>query len=184
MYVQHSVRNLCCINNTAHFNFIVISATQQTRFKIPNGQYKCFNSDWKLFNFWIKIKIFTFNPLNAELNPICHLLVLLGADPILHISRIRVKQPLRYEFSTHRVFSIHHQIFLCMCVCMYVCGWSENFSASTIDGNTIGKIFFLSWYICHKYPCEIASHSIKQFVLYSCLKQECCLYPLKWVSCG
>ena len=29
--------------------------------------------------------------LNAELNPICHLLALLGAHPILHISRIRVK---------------------------------------------------------------------------------------------
>ena len=31
------------------------------------------------------------NPLNAELNPICHLLALLGAPHILHISRIRVK---------------------------------------------------------------------------------------------
>ena len=31
------------------------------------------------------------NPLNAELNPICHLLTLLGAHPILHVSRIRVK---------------------------------------------------------------------------------------------
>jgi len=31
------------------------------------------------------------NALNAELNPICHLLALLGAHPILHISRIRVK---------------------------------------------------------------------------------------------
>jgi len=31
------------------------------------------------------------NPLNAELNPICHLLTLLGAHPILHISRIKVK---------------------------------------------------------------------------------------------
>jgi len=30
------------------------------------------------------------NPSNAELNPICQLLVLLGAHPILHISRIRV----------------------------------------------------------------------------------------------
>jgi len=28
------------------------------------------------------------NPLNAKLNPICHLLVLLGARPILHISRL------------------------------------------------------------------------------------------------
>jgi hypothetical protein len=33
-----------------------------------------------------------FNPLNAELNPICHLLALLGAHHILHISRIRVKE--------------------------------------------------------------------------------------------
>jgi len=31
------------------------------------------------------------NPLNAELNPICHLLALLGAHHILHVSRIRVK---------------------------------------------------------------------------------------------
>jgi len=31
------------------------------------------------------------NPLNAELYPICHLLALLGAHHILHVSRIRVK---------------------------------------------------------------------------------------------
>ena len=31
-----------------------------------------------------------FNPLNAELNPIFHLLALLGAHHILHVSRIRV----------------------------------------------------------------------------------------------
>jgi hypothetical protein len=30
------------------------------------------------------------NPLNAELNPICHLLALLGAHHILHVGRIRV----------------------------------------------------------------------------------------------
>jgi len=32
------------------------------------------------------------NPLNAKLNPICHLLALLGAHPIFHVSRIRVKE--------------------------------------------------------------------------------------------
>ena len=32
-----------------------------------------------------------FNPLNAKLNPICHLLALLGAHNILHVNRIRVK---------------------------------------------------------------------------------------------
>ena len=31
------------------------------------------------------------NPLNAELNPICRLLALLGAHHILHVTRIRVK---------------------------------------------------------------------------------------------
>ena len=36
-------------------------------------------------------KIKYFDPLNAELNPICYLLVLLGAHHFLHVSRIRVK---------------------------------------------------------------------------------------------
>jgi hypothetical protein len=31
------------------------------------------------------------NPLNAELNPICHLLALLEAHHIFHISQLRVK---------------------------------------------------------------------------------------------
>ena len=30
------------------------------------------------------------NSLNTELNPICHLLALLGAHHILHVSRVRV----------------------------------------------------------------------------------------------
>jgi hypothetical protein len=30
------------------------------------------------------------NPLNTKLNPTCHLLALLGAHPILHVSGIRV----------------------------------------------------------------------------------------------
>jgi len=32
-----------------------------------------------------------FNPLNAELNPICYLLALLGAHHILHVNKIGVK---------------------------------------------------------------------------------------------
>ena len=31
-----------------------------------------------------------FNPLNAELNPICHLLALLGGATIVVVSRLRV----------------------------------------------------------------------------------------------
>ena len=33
---------------------------------------------------------FFFNPLNAELNPVRHLLALVGARHIVHVSRIRV----------------------------------------------------------------------------------------------
>jgi hypothetical protein len=35
------------------------------------------------------------NPLNAELNTICHLLALLGAHHILHVNRIRVNMDLQ-----------------------------------------------------------------------------------------
>jgi hypothetical protein len=35
--------------------------------------------------------MYVFNPSNVKLNPICHLLALLGAHHILHVSRIRVK---------------------------------------------------------------------------------------------
>ena len=35
-------------------------------------------------------KMHSINPLNVELNPICHLLALLGTHHILHVSRRRV----------------------------------------------------------------------------------------------
>jgi hypothetical protein len=39
--------------------------------------------------FWL---ILVFNPLNAELNPICHLLALLGGATIVDVSRLRVNR--------------------------------------------------------------------------------------------
>ena len=42
-----------------------------------------------LYNCIIKVDI---NPLNAELNPICHLLALLGGATIVVVSRLRVKE--------------------------------------------------------------------------------------------
>jgi len=35
--------------------------------------------------------MFPINPLNTELNPICHLLTLLGAHHIFHVNGLRVK---------------------------------------------------------------------------------------------
>ena len=42
-----------------------------------------------LLIFFMKYRNNVANPLNAELNPICHLLALLGAHHILHVSRVR-----------------------------------------------------------------------------------------------
>jgi len=44
-----------------------------------------------LESFFLFIRVLFVIPLNAELNPICHLLALLRAHHILHVSRIRVK---------------------------------------------------------------------------------------------
>jgi hypothetical protein len=49
------------------------------------------NSKWRSLQFINH----TFNPLNAELNPICHLMAFLGAHLILHVSRIRVNYSLK-----------------------------------------------------------------------------------------
>ena len=55
--------------------------------------------------FWISMIIVTLSadchcgtlkPLNTKLNPVCHLLTLLGTHHILHISRVRVN--LRWPF--------------------------------------------------------------------------------------
>ena len=46
-----------------------------------------------------------FNPLNAELNSICHLLALLGGANIVVVSRLRVNTC----------------VFMCVCVCVCVC---------------------------------------------------------------
>jgi hypothetical protein len=37
------------------------------------------------------------NTLNAELNPICHLLALIGAHHILHVIRIRISLVSRWS---------------------------------------------------------------------------------------
>ena len=58
-----------------------IKAREQTQTQVLDGTVTGMAS--KIFNM--------INPLNPELNPICHLLALLGAHHFLHVSRIRVK---------------------------------------------------------------------------------------------
>jgi len=51
------------------------------------------------------------NPLNAELNPICHLLALLGAHHIFHVSGLRVNSVqvllLEQKISTHHMATVN-----------------------------------------------------------------------------
>ena len=53
------------------------------------------------------------NPLDAELNPICYLLALLGAHHFLHVSRIRVKSlTLRLLMSYIYIYIYMEHLFL------------------------------------------------------------------------
>ena len=58
-----------------------VESTAHTTGEIVHKIHFCFR----------KLKIKQFNPLNAELNPICHLLALLGGATIVVVSRLRVK---------------------------------------------------------------------------------------------
>jgi len=49
----------------------------------------------------------SFNRLNAELNPLCHLLALMGDHHILHVSRIRVKAEWLQYLLPHGLVPVH-----------------------------------------------------------------------------
>ena len=49
------------------------------------------------------LRLYYINPLNAELNPIRHLLALVGARHIVDVSRIRVKLYYSMEETKHEV---------------------------------------------------------------------------------
>jgi len=52
------------------------------------------------------------NPLNAELNPICHFLALLGAHHILHVSRMRVKYMTKLETKINFYYFVWYPFFI------------------------------------------------------------------------
>ena len=68
-----------------------ISFVLQLKPEFTNG---VINSGHPVANIFATSKDYLFqgiNSLNAELNPTCHLLTLLGVRHILHVSKIRVK---------------------------------------------------------------------------------------------
>ena len=69
------------------------SPIQKNRLKKKKGQPSKHQEAAGFWNKrWTILMVAMFNPLNAELNPIRHLLALVGARHIVHVSRVTVKQ--------------------------------------------------------------------------------------------
>ena len=87
--LNRTAANFSGIQSALHFPLFAIWCHSKT-FKLCHIFTVC------VLYFHIRFEVLTalllkINPLNPELNPICHLLALLGADHFLHFSRIRAK---------------------------------------------------------------------------------------------
>ena len=99
------------------------------------------------------------NPLNAELNPIYHLLALLQAHHILHVSRIRVKlEAERYQQMSAIIWSR----ILCLPVC---CQKLIKNITKYIQNHIFASCFVLLWYSYFSLTLGITH--------YGCLRTEC-----------
>ena len=93
------------------------------------------------------------NPLNAEVNPICHLLALLGAHPVLHISRIRVNCECLMPFSVS-LLSVHYLHVLKQCNCFLYITVNKHFLLSSFYKKMyfpVVSIVVSFLYHCRKY---------------------------------
>jgi len=98
--VPHWLSSSCLLNGLP-FDFLFFCTRQQdlevrhwpffSRLLSMNLSIKCLvTSCVPLLVIFFLLSVTSLNPLNAELNPICYLLALLGAHHFLHISSIRV----------------------------------------------------------------------------------------------
>jgi len=78
-----------------HSDFVVQSPEKQIGYPNCSRHFRICNHNYNTKSI---------NTLNAELNPIYHLLALLGAHPILHISRIRVNPKRTIHLELYRQF--------------------------------------------------------------------------------
>jgi hypothetical protein len=86
---------------TKPFNILFVCLRS---FNIPVSYFRSLNTlVLCLWSFNMCFCLRSFNPLKAELNPICHLLALLGGATIVVVSRIRVNKHFLYL----RSFNVH-----------------------------------------------------------------------------
>jgi hypothetical protein len=79
--IGHNNKLITCTSNT-NFLGIVIQNSLPCKAHVDHLVFKLCTACYA---------IKAINPLNTELNPICHLLALLGAHPLFHVSVIKVK---------------------------------------------------------------------------------------------
>jgi hypothetical protein len=97
-YCINKATNLLLIRNNYFFSTAVMVARMRLNVTLYVHCLSCF-----ILLAYINIHI-EINPLNTKLNPICHLLALVGAHPIFHVSRIRAKwHPEFYNILWHEV---------------------------------------------------------------------------------
>ena len=83
---RHTEKYSKCLMRNGYYNFYSISQwLDKLRVDAPNSMLT--STEWYQSS---NNHSSGFNSLNAELNPSCHLLALVGAHHILHVSRVRV----------------------------------------------------------------------------------------------
>jgi hypothetical protein len=103
------------------------------------------------------------NPLNSELNPICHLLALLECATIVDVSRLRVKQinyiiktlKLKCQFQISQVGprdEFHSVVFTKEITYLFIC-WQVCVGISVLQCN---DLFLLLWWFCCNHSWLIA----------------------------
>ena len=107
-----------------------------------------------------------FKGLNAELNPICHLLALLGVHHFLHVSRIRVKSCIHRtnRYAAWQRLCLHCNVF-------------------TTQPNSFLEVRWLAEVVCIFQAAELGerqlvrnntSRSINILIRYQVHQAECC----------
>ena len=121
---------------------------------------------WRVTFFVYLCKLYWFNPLNAELNPICHMLTLLGAHHILHVSRIRVKLIRTNNAFRNSLFPFIsllwqvHQMCFFLSVFMYVfsfvvCYWIQFYTCIFRAVSLLGLVVVVSSTLIMKNCTEV-----------------------------
>jgi len=88
------------------------------------------------------------NPLNAKLNPICHLLALLGAHHILHVSRIRVNSISGPTGSDERSVLCSNTAWMLMCTELNICSSLFCPDAETQVASYLNTFLFIVHCLC------------------------------------